>query len=80
MAAVAGCRVKADGPDGHVRKHNACRAEIGGCMSGHTYISRVKGPQLEALLTSVIKHRQILVHRRRHQADQRAEAALAGSL
>ncbi len=49
-------------------------------MSGHTYISRVKGPQLEALLTSVIKHRQILVHRRRHQADQRAEAALAGSL
>ena len=30
---------------GHERKHNACRAEVGGCVSGYTYISRVKGPQ-----------------------------------
>ena len=30
---------------GHERKHNACRAEIGGCVSGYTYISRVKSPQ-----------------------------------
>ncbi len=27
---------------GHKHKHNACRAEIGGCVSGYTYISRVK--------------------------------------
>ena len=30
---------------GHERKHNACRADIGGCVSGYTYISRVKSPQ-----------------------------------
>ena len=30
---------------GHERKHNACRAEIGGCVSGYTYISKVKSPQ-----------------------------------
>ncbi len=30
---------------GHERKHNACRAEVGGCISGYTYISRVKSPQ-----------------------------------
>jgi hypothetical protein len=23
---------------GHERKHNACRAEVGGCESGYTYI------------------------------------------
>jgi len=27
---------------GHERKHNASRADIGGCVSGYTYISRVK--------------------------------------
>ena len=26
---------------GHKRKHNACRAGIGGCVGGYTYISRV---------------------------------------
>jgi len=26
---------------GHARKHNTCRAEIGGCVSGYTYISIV---------------------------------------
>jgi len=30
---------------GHERKHNACRADIGGCVSGYTYIRRVKSPQ-----------------------------------
>jgi len=29
---------------GHKRKHRACRAQIGGCGSDHTYISRVKYP------------------------------------
>jgi len=30
---------------GHKRKHSACRAQIVGCGSDHTYISRVKYPQ-----------------------------------
>ncbi len=30
---------------GHERKHNACRAEIGGCVSGYTYASRIRSPQ-----------------------------------
>ncbi len=25
---------------GHERKHNTCRADIGGCVSGYTYINR----------------------------------------
>ena len=29
---------------GHERKHNACRADIGGCVCGDTYISSVKTP------------------------------------
>jgi len=31
---------------GHKRKHNACRAEIGGCVSDYTYISRIIGVYL----------------------------------
>ena len=27
---------------GHERKHNACSADIGGCCSGTTYVSRCK--------------------------------------
>ena len=27
---------------GYKRKHNACRADIGGCVSSNTYTSRVK--------------------------------------
>ncbi len=27
---------------GHECKHNACRAEIGGCVSGYTCISRIR--------------------------------------
>ncbi len=30
---------------GHERKHNACRAEVGGCVSGYTYIRRIRSPQ-----------------------------------
>jgi hypothetical protein len=41
MAFVADCWGEADSADGHKRKHNACTAEIGGCVSGYTYISRV---------------------------------------
>ncbi len=44
MAFVADCESEADNPDGrpygHERKYNGCRAEIGGCVSGYTYISR----------------------------------------
>ena len=44
MEFVADCESEADNPDGrpygHERKHNGCRAEIGGCVSGYTYISR----------------------------------------
>ncbi len=32
---------------GHERKHVACRADIGGCVSGYTDISRVKLSLLE---------------------------------
>ena len=30
---------------GHERKHNACRADFGVCVSGYTYISRVTSLQ-----------------------------------
>ncbi len=30
---------------GHKRKHIACRADNRGCVSGYTYISKVKSPQ-----------------------------------
>ncbi len=30
---------------GHKRKHNECRTEVRGCVSGYTYISRVKSPE-----------------------------------
>ena len=30
---------------GHERKHNACRAEVGSCVGGYTYIRRIRGPQ-----------------------------------
>ncbi|DBA78619.1 TPA: hypothetical protein ACH3X1_008546 [Trebouxia sp. C0004] len=29
-------------PAGQKHKHNACRADIGGCVNGYTYISKVK--------------------------------------
>jgi hypothetical protein len=28
---------------GHERKHNACRAEVGGCVCGYTYVRRLSG-------------------------------------
>ena len=31
---------------GHERKHNACRADVGGSVNSYTYISRVKSPQV----------------------------------
>ncbi len=34
---------------GHERKHNACRAEIGGYVSGYTCINRVHAPGLSVL-------------------------------
>jgi len=64
---------------GHESKHNACRVEIGGCVSDYTYISRVKSPQnvcSEALLKSAIRHRQMLVQRFRHKADRLMTSAL----
>ncbi len=30
---------------GHKHKHNACRVEFGVCVSGYTYIRRIKTPQ-----------------------------------
>ena len=42
VASAADCEVEADSlTAGHERKHNACRAEFGGCISGYTYITRV---------------------------------------
>jgi len=62
----------------HERKHNACRADIGGCVSGYTSISRVKALRMyvEALSKSAIRHRQVLVHRIRHRADRLVTGAL----
>jgi len=56
----------------HERKHNACRAEIGGCASGYTSIRMY----VEALSKSAIRHRQVLVHRIRHRADRLVTGAL----
>jgi len=73
-------------PAGHERKHKACRAEIGGCVSGYTYISRVKGPQ-NVCRGSVEECNQAHVGtgpqnqaQGRQARDRRAEAALAGYL
>jgi len=48
MAFVADCESEADNPDGrpygHERKHNGCRAEIGGRVSAYTYINRIRSP------------------------------------
>ena len=67
---------------GHERKHNACRAEVGGCVSGYTYISRVKSPQnvCRGSLKSAIRHRQVIVHRTRHKANRLVTGALKLSL
>jgi len=71
---------------GHERKHNACRAEIGGCVSDYTYISRVKGPQ-NVCRGSVEECNQAQAGtgpqnqaQGRQARDRRAEAALAGYL
>jgi len=71
---------------GHERKHNACRADIGGCVSGYTYISRVKSPQ-NACRGSVEECNQAHAGtcpqnqaQGRQARDWRAEAALAGYL
>ena len=71
---------------GHERKHNACRADIGGCVSGHTYISRVESPQ-NVCRGSVEEcnqaHAGICPQNQaqgRQARDRRAEAALAAYL
>jgi len=71
---------------GHERKHNACRADIGGCVSGYTYISRVKSPQ-NACRGSVEECNQAQAGtypqnqaQGRQARDRRAEVALAGYL
>jgi len=71
---------------GHERKHNACRAEIGGCVSGFTYISRVKSPQnvcrgsfeeCNQAQAGTCPQNQA---QGRQARERRAEAALAGCL
>ena len=70
---------------GHERKHNARRAENGGCISGIRISaeSKVLRMCVEALLKSAIRYRQVLVHRQaqgKQARGQRAEAALVGCL
>ncbi len=57
---------------GHERKHNARRAETGGCVSGIPISAELKALRMcvEALLKSAIRHRQVLVHRARHKANR----------
>ena len=42
MASVTNCKGKANS---HERKHNACRADIGDCVIGYTYINRLETPR-----------------------------------
>jgi len=40
---------------GHECKHNACRAEVGGCVSGYTYIRRIgTAPSASAVFLQAI--------------------------
>ncbi len=60
------------------RKPNTCRADLGGCVSGYTYISRDTALTMcvQALLKIAIRHRQIVIHRVRHKADRLAIGVL----
>ena len=66
MLEHACCGMECDSPD--ERKHDACRADMGGC-SGDTYISRVKSPQDVRCLEIAVRHKQVLVHSGTRQTD-----------
>ena len=70
---------------GHERKHNACRAEIGDCVSGIPISAKSTALRtcVEALLESAVRHRQVHVHRQaqgKQARDRCAEAVLVGCL
>lgn len=60
------------------RKHNTCRADLGGCVSDYACINRddALGMCVQTHLKVAIGHRLIPIHRIRHKADRLAIGVL----